>query len=136
MPSEQAYEVNRSGLGLPMRPSDVLRDVMARHGLTVEALAAALHVSERRVHDVSVGEAGIDVDLAARLGRHFGNGGVFWATLGPLYSLSLCEKTYGAKFDAEVKPAAKNGPTVYTIDDMPDEVVEQIAAARYGVASG
>ena len=68
--------IPRSGVAMPhmiKHPAEILRkEFMIPLGLGATALAAALHVSERRVRSVLQAQGPISVDTAMRLARYFG----------------------------------------------------------------
>jgi antitoxin HigA-1 len=59
---------------IPMpHPGVVLREeFLEPMGLTVYALAKAIHVTRRRINDICHGRQGITAAIALRLGRFFG----------------------------------------------------------------
>ena len=63
-------------------PGEILaEDFMKPHGLTVHQLAEAINVPARQVWDLTHQHKVMTLDLAARLGRHFGNGAQYWLDL-------------------------------------------------------
>ena len=72
----------------PVHPGEVLReDYLAPLGLSVNALATALHVPATRLHEIVNERRGISADTAARLARYFGGDAQSWLNLQAAYDL-------------------------------------------------
>lgn len=80
-------------------------------GLSATTLAAALHVSPRRVAAIVREKRGLDAEMMLRLTRYFGLSTRFWANMQTQYDLTVAEDTIGKKIRREVKPALRDRKT-------------------------
>jgi antitoxin HigA-1 len=88
-------------------PGEVLEEEFLKPlGLTVNALAMALHVPANRIGAIVKGERAVTADTAIRLGRYFNMDPVFWMNLQTLHDLSKANKEVGAEIKREVRPRA------------------------------
>jgi addiction module HigA family antidote len=76
-------------------------------GMSVNALAVALHVPAPRINDVARGERAISADTALRLARYFGTSAQFWMNLQSDYDLRIAERAAGEKIKREITPLLK-----------------------------
>ena len=76
----------------PVHPGEILReDFLAPLGLSVNALAKALHVPATRLHEIVNGRRGITPDLAMRLARYFGGDAQSWLNLQTAHDLRVAQ---------------------------------------------
>ncbi|MCG8368686.1 MAG: HigA family addiction module antitoxin [Pseudanabaenales cyanobacterium] len=72
----------------PVHPGEVLReDFLAPLGMSVNALALALHVPATRIHEIVKERRSITADTAERLARYFGGDAASWLNLQAIYDL-------------------------------------------------
>ncbi len=72
----------------PVHPGEVLSEEYLKPlGMSVNALAKALHLSPSRVNDIVLERRGISADTAVRLERYFGSSAQFWLNLQSAYDL-------------------------------------------------
>lgn len=91
----------------PVHPGEVLReDFLGPTGMSVNALAKALHVPTPRINDVVRERRGITADTAMRIARYFGGDARSWLNLQAEYDLRVAEIANGRRISREVKPAA------------------------------
>ena len=90
----------------PLHPGEVLRELLADAGLTVNALALALRVPANRIGGIVKGQRGITGDTSLRLARYFGTSAQMWMNLQANYDLAIAEDAAGARIKAEVRPRA------------------------------
>ena len=90
----------------PLRPGEVLKELLADAGLTVNALALALRVPANRIGGIVKGQRGITGDTSLRLARHFGASAQMWMNLQAKYDLAISEDAAAARIKAEVRPRA------------------------------
>ena len=90
----------------PLHPGEVLKEVLADAGLTVNALALALRVPANRIGGIVKGQRGITGDTALRLARYFGTSAQMWMNLQAKYDLAVAEEAAAARIKAEVRPRA------------------------------
>jgi antitoxin HigA-1 len=89
----------------PVHPGEVLReDFLAPLGMSVNALAKALHVPTPRINDIVRGRRGVSADTAMRLARFFGGDARSWLNLQALYDLRVAEIANAKRIEREVKP--------------------------------
>ena len=88
---------------LPSHPGEILREEMTERGLSIQALARALHVPATRIHAIINAQRGITADTSARLGRYMGISPDYWLKLQMVYEVRSLD---AAKIDREVLPAA------------------------------
>jgi len=74
----------------PVHPGEILlEDYIRPLGLSVRALALALHVSPSRLSAITKGKRGVTADTALRLERYFGSEAQGWMTLQSAYDLRI-----------------------------------------------
>jgi addiction module HigA family antidote len=72
----------------PIHPGEILKeDFLKPAGLSVNALAKALHVPTPRINDIVLERRGITADTAMRLARYFGSDAQSWLNLQTIYDL-------------------------------------------------
>lgn len=75
-------------------------------GISVYALAKAVHVPRSRLNDIVLGRRVISGDTALRLARYFGTTPEFWINLQARYDLDAEKRTLRARIEKEVVPRA------------------------------
>ena len=91
----------------PVHPGEVLlEDYIKPMGISVNALAKALHVPYSRLREVVDGNRGISADTALRLERYFGSEAQGWLNLQSAYDLRIAEKAAGKVIQKEIAPLA------------------------------
>ena len=89
----------------PVHPGEILKeDFLKPSGLSVNALAKALHVPTPRINDIVLKRRGISADTAMRLARYFGGDAQSWLNLQTIYDLRVAERTSARKIEREVAP--------------------------------
>ncbi|MFM7008516.1 MAG: HigA family addiction module antitoxin [Betaproteobacteria bacterium] len=77
-----------------IHPGEVLKEeYLAPLGLSVNALAKALHVTPSRVNDIVLCRRGVTPDTALRLARYFGGDAQSWLNLQQSYDLKVAEQS-------------------------------------------
>ncbi len=88
-----------------IHPGEILREeFLIPLGMSVHALAKALHVTPTRMNDVAREIRGITPDTALRLARYFGGDAQSWLNLQQAYDLKQAEKTSAKKIAKEIQP--------------------------------
>jgi antitoxin HigA-1 len=88
----------------PVHPGEVLReDYLIPLGMSVNALAKALHVPTPRLNEVARERRGITADTALRLARYFGGDAQSWLNLQAMYELRMAEIASAKKIEREVQ---------------------------------
>jgi antitoxin HigA-1 len=89
----------------PVHPGEVLReDFLIPLGLSVNALAVALHVPATRLHEIVKERRAITPDTALRLARYFGGDAQSWLNLQTAFDLKTAEQSLREKIASEVRP--------------------------------
>ncbi|NOS75542.1 MAG: HigA family addiction module antidote protein [Methyloglobulus sp.] len=87
----------------PIHPGEILREeYLLPLGLSVNALAKALHVPATRIHEIAKENRSITPDTALRLARYFGGDAKSWLNLQTEYDLKVVAKN--SSIEAEVLP--------------------------------
>lgn len=91
----------------PVHPGEVLlEDYIKPMGVSVRAVALALHVPYSRLSEITKGERGVSADTALRFERYFGSDAQGWLNLQTAYDLRMAEKAAGKTIIKEVMPLA------------------------------
>jgi addiction module HigA family antidote len=91
----------------PVHPGEILlEDYIKPMGVSVRAVAIALHVPYSRLSEITKGERGVSADTALRLERYFGSEAKGWLNLQAAYELRVAEIESGKTIAKEIKPLA------------------------------
>lgn len=91
----------------PVHPGEILlEDYIKPMGVSVRAVAIALHVPYSRLSEITKGARGVTADTALRLERYFGSEAQGWLNLQSAYELRVAETSIGKTIAREVKPLA------------------------------
>jgi antitoxin HigA-1 len=91
----------------PVHPGEILlEDYIKAMGVSVRAVALALHVPYSRLSEITKGERGVTADTALRLERYFGSDAQGWLNMQSAYDLRMAEKSAGKAITKEVMPRA------------------------------
>lgn len=91
----------------PVHPGEVLlQDYIKPMGVSVRAVALALHVPYSRLSRIINGERGVSADTALRLERYFGSEARGWLKLQSAYELRMAEIAAGKRIASEITPLA------------------------------
>jgi antitoxin HigA-1 len=89
----------------PIHPGEILRaDFLDPLGMSVNALANALHVPATRMNDIVRERRGISPDTALRLARYFGGDAQSWLNLQQAYDLKRAEAESADRISREIRP--------------------------------
>jgi addiction module HigA family antidote len=89
----------------PVHPGEILReDYLVPLGLSVNALAKALHVPTPRINEITRERRGISADTALRLARYFDTTPHFWLGLQSEYDLRVAEIKEAKHIQTEIQP--------------------------------
>ncbi|HVZ36313.1 MAG TPA: HigA family addiction module antitoxin, partial [Polyangiaceae bacterium] len=92
MDSLEESDMAKNGMR-PVHPGEILKeDFLKPAGLSVNALAKALHVPAPRINDIVLERRGITADTAMRLARYFGGDAQSWLNLQMIYDLRVAER--------------------------------------------
>lgn len=91
----------------PVHPGEILlEDYIKPMGVSVRAVAMALHVPYSRLSEIIKGERGVSADTALRLERYFGSEAKGWLNLQVAYELRVAEIENGKAIAKEIQPFA------------------------------
>ena len=91
----------------PVHPGEILlEDYIKPMGVSVRAVAMALHVPYSRLSEIIKGQRGVSADTALRLERYFGSEAKGWLTLQAAYELRVAEIENGKAIAKEIQPIA------------------------------
>ena len=91
----------------PVHPGEVLlEDYIKPMGVSVRAVAMALHVPYSRLSEITKGERGVSADTALRLERYFGSEAEGWLNLQSAYDLRTANIAVGKTIARQIKPLA------------------------------
>ncbi|WP_026300803.1 MULTISPECIES: HigA family addiction module antitoxin [unclassified Thioalkalivibrio] len=91
----------------PVHPGEILREeYLAPLGMSVNALAGALHVPTTRMNDIVREQRGISADTAMRLARYFGTSERFWLNLQLEFELRQAQLELAERVRREIEPRA------------------------------
>jgi addiction module HigA family antidote len=91
----------------PVHPGEVLlEDYIKPMGVSVRAVAMALHVPYSRLSEIIKGQRGVSADTALRLERYFGSEAKGWLNLQAAYELRMAEIENGQAIAKEIQPIA------------------------------
>jgi addiction module HigA family antidote len=91
----------------PVHPGEILlEDYIKPMGVSVRAVAIALHVPYSRLSEITKGTRGVTADTALRLERYFGSEAQGWLNLQTAYELRVAETSVGKTIAREIKPLA------------------------------
>ena len=91
----------------PVHPGEILReDYLKPLGMSVNALAQALHVPPTQLHTIVNQRRTITLNTALRLVRYFGGNARSWLNMQAEYHLKIVEHVKARQIAAEVSPRA------------------------------
>jgi len=89
----------------PVHPGEVLvEDYIKPMGVSVRAVALALHVPYSRLSEITKGERGVTADTALRLERYFGSEAQGWLNLQSAYDLRIAQTAAGKVIIKQIQP--------------------------------
>ncbi len=98
---EKGWKISRT----PVHPGEMLREeFMKPLGISINGLAAELHVPVTRISEIVNERRGITADTALRLGRHFRMSADFWMNLQKEYELVLTKQKSLKAIEKQVRP--------------------------------
>jgi len=83
-----------------------MEDYIRPMGVSVRAVALALHVPYSRLSEITKGQRGVTADTALRLERYFGSEARGWMNLQSAYDLRVAETLAGKNIAKEIEPLA------------------------------
>lgn len=90
----------------PVHPGEILvEDYIKPMGVSVRAVALALHIPYLRLSAIIKGKRGVTADTALRLECYFGSEAGGWLNLQSAYDLRIAKNLVGKTIIKEIKPA-------------------------------
>ena len=78
----------------PMHPGEFLREeILPEVAMTKTEIARALHISRQTLYEILNERQPVTPEMAARLGKFFGQNPKFWINLQRNFDLAMVEKT-------------------------------------------
>jgi addiction module HigA family antidote len=100
----------------PVHPGEILvEDYLKPMGLSVRAVALALHVPYSRLSEITKGTRGVSANTALRLERYFGSEARGWLNLQSAFDLRNAEISVGKVIAKQIKPLSVT--ELQSIDD-------------------
>ncbi|MES2832904.1 MAG: HigA family addiction module antitoxin [Pseudomonadota bacterium] len=89
----------------PIHSGEILvEDYIKPMGVSVRAVALAMHIPYSRLGEITKGERGVSADTALRLKRYFGSEAQGWLNLQSAYDLRIAEMSAGKTIAKAIKP--------------------------------
>jgi addiction module HigA family antidote len=89
----------------PIHPGAILmEDYIKPVGLSVRAVATALHIPYSRLSEIIKGQRDVTADTALRLERYLGSEAWGWMNLQCAYDLRVAERLSGEIIVRQIKP--------------------------------
>lgn len=89
----------------PVHPGMILKsDLLEPLGMSVNKLAAELHVPANRLSQIISGKRGISPDTSLRLARYFGFAPEYWLNMQALYDLEIIRRQSMRQIEKEIQP--------------------------------
>ena len=89
----------------PVHPGVVLKaDLLEPLGMSINKLAAELHVPANRLSQIISGKRGISPDTSLRLARYFGFNDEYWLNIQAHYDLEIIRRQSMRQIEKEIKP--------------------------------
>jgi antitoxin HigA-1 len=89
----------------PVHPGVILKaDLLEPLGMSVNKLAAELHVPANRLSQIINGKRGISPDTSLRLARYFGFTAEYWLNMQAQYDLEIIRRRAMRQIEKEIKP--------------------------------
>lgn len=76
----------------PSHPGEIIEDMLEGIDTSKTAIARMLGISRQQLHAMIAGRKPVSQDMAARLGKLFGNGPAFWLRLQASYDAWHAER--------------------------------------------
>jgi antitoxin HigA-1 len=92
----------------PIHPDEILLEEFLKPlGMSMNKLAAELHVPANRITQIVEGDRSITGETALRLARYFGTSAEFWLGMQKDYELQVARDEFEAEVQRQVHPRDK-----------------------------
>ena len=100
------YAAKRNINRCPTHPGELLReDILPAIGMGKSAVAEALGISRQHLYDILSEKKPVSPDMAARLGKAFGDGAGVWLRMQAAYDAWHAERSVDVSRIATIKAA-------------------------------
>src|SRR5450755_519552 len=92
----------------PIHPGEILLEEFLKPlGMSMNKLAAELHVPANRISQIVEGRRSVTGETALRLARYFGTSAEFWLGIQKDYDLELARDAFAADVQRQIRPREK-----------------------------
>ncbi|PKQ07627.1 MAG: addiction module antidote protein, HigA family [Alphaproteobacteria bacterium HGW-Alphaproteobacteria-11] len=99
------YRAIRNPKRCPAHPGELLEDILPATGKTRKEIAALLGISRQQLHAVMSGRKPVTPNVAARLGKLFGDGAAVWLRMQAAYDAWHAERDVDVRAIPTIKAA-------------------------------
>ncbi len=99
------YAAKRNPDICPMHPGEMIADVLPDIGMSKTEIAKALGISRQHFYDILNGKKPVSPDVAARLGKFFGDGPGIWLRIQAAYDAWHAEREVDVSHIQTIKAA-------------------------------
>ena len=99
------YPAIRNSKRCPAHPGELLADVLPATGKTKSEIAALLGISRQQLHAIVAARKPVSQEMAARLGKLFGDGAAVWLRMQAAYDAWHAERDVDTSAIPTIKAA-------------------------------
>ncbi|MBX3493861.1 MAG: HigA family addiction module antidote protein [Parvibaculum sp.] len=99
------YRAIRNPKRCPAHPGELLEDILPATGKTRKEIAALLDISRQQLHAVMSARKPVTPNVAARLGKLFGDGAAVWLRMQAAYDAWHAERDVDVRAIPTIKAA-------------------------------
>ena len=99
------YPAIRNSKRCPAHPGELLADVLPATGKTKSEIAALLGISRQQLHAIVAARKPVSPEMAARLGKLFGDGAAVWLRMQAAYDAWHAERDVDTSAIPTIKAA-------------------------------
>jgi len=99
------YPAIRNPKRCPAHPGELLADVLPATGKTKSEIASLLGISRQQLHAIAAARKPVSPEMAARLGKLFGDGAAVWLRMQAAYDAWHAERDVDTSTIPTIKAA-------------------------------
>jgi len=99
------YRAIRNPKRCPAHPGELLEDILPATGKTRKEIAALLGISRQQLHAIMSAHKPVSPNVAARLGKLFGDGAAVWLRMQAAYDAWHAERDVDVRAIPTIKVA-------------------------------
>lgn len=99
------YRAIRNPKRCPAHPGELLEDILPATGKTRKEIAALLGISRQQLHAIMSTQKPVSPNVAARLGKLFGDGAAVWLRIQDAYDAWHAERDVDVRAIPTIKVA-------------------------------